>query len=681
MAKRGRGNDRQLVELHRGSHLSQSALANVLRNIRDNGLPTASSRQTQQRAHEALASTLTQYGPLYQEVMFPLKKLFSCPAQAPMPMLAYMIDQCTTVRALLRRLLGGQPCSADSMWRLVIYIDGISPQNPLAKGKDKRMVEAVYWSFMEFGQFLCMEEFWFCCAATRTCMVQELPAKGSQYLSIILSELFFNSDKCDFARHGMVLDLSENRDKSNLHTLMAKHFMTIGDEKALSEILTSKGHSGTKPCAMCRNLVDHRTDYSVHDITGTLLPLTNLQLHKWRLHSDDSVREVMRRLQDLEAARAAGAISQAYLNQATQIHGWNFHTQGLIMNAQLAYKPISTLSFDWMHIWAVDGLVNREVHALQEVKPTGFTGPLLNAYLARWSWPKAVASGKTVFETGKFSATASQTLSCMPVLSRYVREVVQPSGELRDQVSSFLLCADTLEMLNGAARGVGTPARLEASTIEFLKAHQKAYGERWWVFKHHMSVHIPHMWQAFGGLLNCWVHERKHRQVKRFVLNKLHTHAYERGMMQSLIAQCLYDMQHVTLGLGLIEARSASKTLLETIRSMRPGIRHVQSSIQARIQQGSVVTRADVVLLGHEYAQAAGEVWFHLECDAGLETASGPLTLMVIHPLLRQCPRNRWSEHTVQDKLVLIPTMHIKTAVVCRWGEQILTTLWPLTNA
>ena len=50
------GDAAHLMGLHRGPYISQAALTYVLRDIRDNGLPTAKSEASQRRAHEKICS-------------------------------------------------------------------------------------------------------------------------------------------------------------------------------------------------------------------------------------------------------------------------------------------------------------------------------------------------------------------------------------------------------------------------------------------------------------------------------------------------------------------------------------------------------------------------------------------------------------------------------------------------
>ena len=88
--KRKLDTDRALVELHRGSYVTERALSNVLKWVRDNGMPTAISRAAQYRAKEnVIAEQTTPYGKVLAEQPLKLqggRELMNY-VEAPAPML------------------------------------------------------------------------------------------------------------------------------------------------------------------------------------------------------------------------------------------------------------------------------------------------------------------------------------------------------------------------------------------------------------------------------------------------------------------------------------------------------------------------------------------------------------------------------------------------------------------
>eukprot|EP00959_Pyramimonas_sp_CCMP1952_P167499 3500748-Pyramimonas_sp.AAC.1 len=77
-------------------------------------------------------------------------------------------------RSLMRHQLQKHPCSSAVPWKVIIYVDGISPRDPLAKGKDHRGMDAVHWSFAEFDEHLQNEDLWFTLSTARVAKVKDM---------------------------------------------------------------------------------------------------------------------------------------------------------------------------------------------------------------------------------------------------------------------------------------------------------------------------------------------------------------------------------------------------------------------------------------------------------------------------------------------------------------------------
>ena len=249
---------------------------------------------------------------------------------------------------------------------------------------------------------------------------------------------------------------------------------------------------------------------------------------------------------------------------------------------------------------------------------------------------------------------------------------------LSASVDSFLLCCHALQLLNAARRGATSPDELHTCVLNFLHAHQLAYGNKYWVYKHHMAAHIAEMWRRSGVLCNCLVHERKHKLVKRFVQNRTNSAGYENGLMMQMIAQTAHDLQlYFRTKSGLINPRSAGKKLVSAIQSMRPGSQVIDCSSQARLIGGALISRGDIVLLGRAYNFKVAQVWFHLRID------ESELSLVVLHEVHRIDPDKHWCQCIPRETpaAVLIPTAHIQCAAIARITDSIITVLWPLEFA
>ena len=503
----------------------------------------------------------------------------------------------------------------------------------------------------------------------------------SYNVSQTLGRFFFNSASFDFTTHGVTLDMSDAGDSTDLVTIWAKHFITIADEVALTDVLLSNGHAGTKPCPICRNLIDHRRPYAARDATRTLVPGTCLDTTRFRPHTDASARQNVLRLKPSYDEMIAGTLSVNGYKKVTQLAGWKYHPNSIVVNTSLAYRAISTLHFDWMHIWCVDGIVVREVRglvaALKAVEPPLLTSlETLAAYLSRWRWPRQRAcAAETVFETGSFSATASQTLSCLPVIGKFVRDVIAPvSGDsCGAEIRSFSACCDAVGTLHAASIGLATPDEVETATVAFLRLHLEAYNEEVWTFKHHMSIHVATMFRRAGRLLSCWVHERKHRLVKRFVKDHLNTAGYERSLMLQLTAQHISDFGTWTHNTGLQHVQTATGEVLDALRATSPAIRNAEVSMCLASPTGAKYLRGDMVLLNEAWGGSAAEVWFHVQTD----DRPYPCTLAVLHPLAKRDADGRSGVYRkTTDEPQLVPSSAIVCAAITRQSANTITCIW-----
>eukprot|EP00959_Pyramimonas_sp_CCMP1952_P342142 7167892-Pyramimonas_sp.AAC.1 len=101
-------------------------------------MPDAVSRATQYRAKEAVdAKETTPDGHLLQCVNMHLEngQSFQNWARAPGPMLYVACKASSGFRSLMRQQLCRYPCTPARPWRMRLYFGGISPRDPLAKGR------------------------------------------------------------------------------------------------------------------------------------------------------------------------------------------------------------------------------------------------------------------------------------------------------------------------------------------------------------------------------------------------------------------------------------------------------------------------------------------------------------------------------------------------------------------
>ena len=102
------------------------------------------------------------------------------------------------------------------------------------------------------------------------------------------------------------------------------------------------------------------------------------------------------------------------------------------------------------------------------------------------------------------------------IIACLVRSVFLRAGTCIPECKAYLCCADVLELLLSVPLGTVTQTDLRVAVDGLLAACLKAGWRQYMHPKFHWTVHLVIEMGRFGMLLCCWVHERKHKIVKRF---------------------------------------------------------------------------------------------------------------------------------------------------------------------
>ena len=249
-------------------------------------------------------------------------------------------------------------------------------------------------------------------------------------------------------------------------------------------------------------------------MAGNCLPLERQQLN-----TNAVVQAINARL-----AAVAATGTRDELNQLSTNLGFNYEPESVRQDTEFAL--IDVFVWDFMHCYFASGIFDKEMeeffrrlklHKSHEVGAEAFYN-----YSQLFRWPRAYASGHQVCRPSASgsdyepSGTASEFLSVAPVLARYIRRVVQPSGLCVAETKSMLALCDVAGVLVLAMRGRCEPATLEATINLHLGLRKIAYGDTLWRPKAHFATHLPDHLGAHGFLPACFVQERKHKILKRY---------------------------------------------------------------------------------------------------------------------------------------------------------------------
>ena len=262
----------------------------------------------------------------------------------------------------------------------------------------------------------------------------------------------------------------------------------------------------------------------------------------------------------------------------------------------------------------------------------------LAQYCEVFRWPRAYAKVANFYPKGQLISnlkkwTASEQLSLVPVLHKYLCDVVAPKTDCPAAVRScILLCRVVLmltRIMHAGEHGI-TGQMLDIAVLRHLQAHQTAYGDELWILKHHLCLHLGKQFEDCGFLMATFLMERMHRHPKREATARITAVSFERGLMTDVTVQQLHDIaEDVRDGAGLLNVHAAPKALSEAVRQdfgLEP-YEAVACAVTVLTQRGRRVLADDVVTYDTGAGLCIGEVHFHVQVRGLSYTLLSPWTV------------------------------------------------------
>ena len=516
---------RQVSDMRGKHHVTQRALSHICRDIKKHGMVQATSRTTMQRQRSDFAKRQTPFGTLIQERQFKLKngRSIGIPLLHPMAMLWVCLNDCPQFKAFFSSVLKGQRL------KIVEYADEVTPGRELVKFNDKKLW-VFYWSFLDFGPAaLANEDTWFTGLCIRSNMVKNRLAGGMGQIFKIYNRMFF-AEGCDF-RMGITLNVTsagsapasaESAPAPATSLVFANLQQVVQDADAHQQVYDWKGANGVKCCPKCWNIVS-KNCLLKNDPTGGTVPIYTTDTSRWRPMTDTTFRSLQKRLHQLALD------DSPELPHKEQDFGFNYNPHSWLQDSGLEVQGMRILAYDWMHCWCEGGAWEVELAACLRMLSKHESGARqLHAYLQQWMWPKAYGGGRDLCKgsvqertRGKDidpSGTASEFLSVGPVVRKWLQDVVKPKRVCIAQVTSCLFAIQVTDLLLKVNTGCISSRMLAHALAKHYAAHIIAYGYTLFKPKHHFMLHIPEQLQHFKFLISCFVHERKHKIVKRWAI-------------------------------------------------------------------------------------------------------------------------------------------------------------------
>lgn len=271
--------------------------------------------------------------------------------------------------------------------------------------------------------------------------------------------------------------------------------------------------------------------------------------------------------------------------------------------------------------------------------------------------PKRHKSNK---EASTFKCSASEALAIMPILAVFVQNVIMKIGQCMPHCEALLAVADLIAILQALPHGLTTPDLLRAKVRQIQEKFEECDWCMWMHSKFHWLVHLASHVERFHLLVSCWVHERKHRIIKRYSQDIQKTNKYEKHVLVQVVSHdlaLLLDDDYFSQNARLKKQCKATKKVKDFFASN--WCHEIQSCFicaQACLSPSGVANKKDVVIL--KTSHMICEVWLFAEINGEC------LSLVSVWEVLEN--HTSYTICKMQDNPALVNTSDIQCAVAYR---------------
>ena len=682
---------KSLNELRRRCpHLTASALASVLAEVDEHGVPELHSRNNIAESAEQELSQHTSYGPLIAEVPAKLKddEDTEITIVNSLTFLQAAYEQGGSYQQLLDRV-----AKKHDKLSAIIYFDEIVPGDPIGYA-NRRKIWTCYLSFKEFGpRVLSNEAVWLPILELRTSETSKLSAGISQVCKLIVKSVFMNPN-CETSLLG--IQLKEPTGKRLRFRLILAYILQDG--AAHKYVFCTKGDNGCKMCLLCRNSVAIDTDFKDDDDEIVVRASVTYE-HECDFADDNDIRGTIARLKEKHEAFENDEMKAGEFATWQKAIGLNWEPDGLLMDSELAefIRPTKHYMHDWMHCLFVQGIFQTVVWLLFAAINDAFNLSLsvlfqmMHDYISMWVQPrdkgidlkdnflpKRLEADK---RSKNFKCKASDGLGLYSLIGLWLMCFILPTGKCQAECKAFLCMCDMIDLLVACSQEGHniTPEALSQSIYEFLKSCVDAGWKSRMHPKFHWLVHFPTHLRNHHFLVSCFVHERLHKLSKRYGTDIRNTRIYEVSLLRQVLCQVLADLSEPGLfdvHVALKMPKKATKKALEFLSShlgLQLTSENCMLSNSARVRSGSC-SRKDVVLVSnpdHNFLEC-GEVWLHAEVMGTC------ISLVSMWSKIDHDKPKGLMSWQKQDNPMFLPTNEIMCAVVHRsLSNDVVSTLLP----
>ena len=219
---------------------------------------------------------------------------------------------------------------------------------------------------------------------------------------------------------------------------------------------------------------------------------------------------------------------------------------------------------------------------------------------------------------------ASEGLNVMPVIAYYIQKAIKPTGHCPEGCDAFLTLCDLVDALQMVPLKLTSAQYVEALTSSFLRLCELAGWEDVTIPKFHWLVHFGQHLQRHGHLPTCWVHERKHRLVKRYAQDVVNRRTYSKSVLSEVLSHQLHavhESNSFDIEPGLTDPHKPVPRIMRFLDehlNFAFSAGRVFTSVGARIGQLSRCHVKDVVIFTDSTRTQlhAGQLWLLVQVES-----------------------------------------------------------------
>lgn len=180
----------------------------------------------------------------------------------------------------------------------------------------------------------------------------------------------------------------------------------------------------------------------------------------------------------------------------------------------------------------------------------------------------------------------------------------------------MLTLVHVIELVQATSMVPGiTPGHVDGAVGTFFAAVKAASWEEVAHSKFHWLCHFGSHHQKLSFLPSCFCHERKHKQVKKYLSNTFNTQGYEFSILKELCAEDLHHLRKddVFATHARLKTRSRASKRFTNLLQQHLAFNELYTCSVAHLQPAGIACKGDYILFGNSLN--AGEVLFHCEID------------------------------------------------------------------